>query len=785
MARIKIFDKTTQTWVYADKSFGIDGKTSIEPIEDDIPKVFFGKALPQNKTDIIMSFRYISKTKDISGYCKTKAQGNSAMGYPKKNQTVKLYKDAQCSQKLKVDFKGWGKQNKFCFKANWVDCSHARNIVCARLWGDIVSSRADYSELPEELRNSPNNGAVDGFPVKLYANGIYQGIYTLNIPKDAWMTNMDEDNPNHVVLCAETNTDGNFAETPCNFRALWEGVDENKEDYENYWSVEVGAYSDAVKNSLNALISCVKDTDDETFMATIEDHLDLQSAMDYYILQYVIFGIDGLAKNMLLYTYDGTKWFCGAYDMDTVFGASSANNYFFPYNRRVPEDCAEQYSLLWSRIEELYPEELKARYAELRYSVLSVENIINEFERFTDIISKDLYEEDGEIFPDIPSLSTNNIKQIRNYANARIGYCDTEFSLMGNQAVYIESHGNEQIDTGISGGTYASYEMKMAICDDNTPWTDFVEGGNLDGVNDYLTILTTEGPSNVLSWLTPDNAWLCYISDRADKLVTYDGTTGTLNYGGQVKVNSDRIGAGWGSTTFKVMGGCMKLYYLKMYTNGELVRDFVPMYHIVHQEFGLYDHVSGEYFSTAVGALTGEITEAQEYTYTQINYVESNGSDMIDTGISGGTNASYEMKMAVCDGNTAWAQFVSGGVNNSLLIFTTDPPSNVMQNLNQGDAWLAFMTDRDDKIVTYDGTTATLNYGGQVKANSAYAGAGWGDANFTVMGGRMKLYYLKMYTNGELVRDFVPVKRSDGVYGLFDNVSNEFIASTTGALTGA
>lgn len=49
-----------------------DAVNLVEPAEDDIPKVFFGGVLPQTKTDAIMSFRYISKTKDIRGYCKTK-----------------------------------------------------------------------------------------------------------------------------------------------------------------------------------------------------------------------------------------------------------------------------------------------------------------------------------------------------------------------------------------------------------------------------------------------------------------------------------------------------------------------------------------------------------------------------------------------------------------------------------------------------------------------------------------------------------------------------------------
>lgn len=81
---------------------------NIEPETDDIPKVFFSEAIPQTKDDSTTAFRYISKTKDISGYAEFKAQGNSSMSYPKKNMTVKMYSDEELTEKLKVDFKEWG-----------------------------------------------------------------------------------------------------------------------------------------------------------------------------------------------------------------------------------------------------------------------------------------------------------------------------------------------------------------------------------------------------------------------------------------------------------------------------------------------------------------------------------------------------------------------------------------------------------------------------------------------------------------------------------------------------
>jgi hypothetical protein len=128
----------------------------IEPHDSDIPKVFINGIIPTTKDDVNAELIYISKTLTFHSYIIIKCQGTSSMKYPKKNFTIKLFEDEARSQKKKIEFKNWGKQNKFCLKANWIDISHARNVVSARLWGDVVKSRNNYNELPELLRTSPN-----------------------------------------------------------------------------------------------------------------------------------------------------------------------------------------------------------------------------------------------------------------------------------------------------------------------------------------------------------------------------------------------------------------------------------------------------------------------------------------------------------------------------------------------------------------------------------------------------------------------------------------------------
>ncbi len=400
--------------------------SSVEPLEDDIPKVFFGGALQQTKDEAVVPFRYISKTEDISGYAEIKAQGNSSMSYPKKNQTVKLFKDAECTEKLKVDFKGWGKQNKFCFKANWIDLTHARNVVSARLWADVVKSRANYAELPELLRTTPNQGAMDGFPIKVYANGVYQGRYTLNIPKDKWAFNMDDDLDNHCVLCGENYASG------C-FRAA---ANINESD----WTDEIhDTVPTSIKTRWNEVISFVMNSTDEDFKANLGNYFDVDSLIDYHLFGLASCGFDAYGKNQLYLTYDGQKWIASMYDMDSTWGLYWNGSKFVAtdYPRTSYEDyvsgdasCSGEGNLLYNRLEALFYEKLQARWAELRNGVLTIDNVINRFERFTDIASADLVKEDyasttgGGKFTGIPSQSTNNIQQIRAYAIARLVWTD-------------------------------------------------------------------------------------------------------------------------------------------------------------------------------------------------------------------------------------------------------------------------------------------------------------------------------------------------------------------------
>lgn len=325
----------------------------------DIPKLYLQGDISEmvDKSDERnIAFTYDDGTQKVSGYAEIKIQGTSSIFYEKKNYTLKFYEDAEHDSKLKIDA-GWGPQSKYCMKANWIDRTHARNVVSAKL---VTQMQQQYGLLTD----APKNGAVDGFPVEIYSNGEFLGLYTFNIPKDEWQFNMDGDNPDHIVIGG----------------GLWEPANYflGMPDFTT-WEVEVGEESDATMEKMNRLFGFIINSTDEEFKANFDQYLDLDSVLNYYVFADVAYLRDNLGKNMLIATYDGMKWYLSLYDLDSSWGTFTDGKSLYPYQDELLDMSINN---LFARVEQCYPQELAQRYFALRSGVLSNENILKEFEAF-------------------------------------------------------------------------------------------------------------------------------------------------------------------------------------------------------------------------------------------------------------------------------------------------------------------------------------------------------------------------------------------------------------------
>lgn len=374
--------------------------SKFDPSEYNIPVLYLtGSTAAMSKdTEVTLDWAY----KDWSGSCTLKWQGSSSIAYAKKNYTIKL------DSKIEV-VDGWGAQKKYCLKANYIDHTHARNIVSAKLWSQIVASRSPSNAI---LASCPNYGAVDGFPIAIMMNGEFHGLYTWNIPKDKWTFNMG-DGEQEAVICANI-------DTPAVNMRVHSKVDGSDHELEEVTDEDNAGW---VATSLNNVIDMCVNSYGADLDTTIAQYLDWESAIDYYIFTVLMDGRDMVHKNYIMVTWNGTKWVFSAYDMDSTYGLHWDGSTLLP-----PHEGVTFESFRCNRVMELIyrfkANALKARYKKLRESVLSEYAISNAFESFGCAVPSRLLAEDSKKWPSIPSTSVNTTDQILRWLHFRLQLVD-------------------------------------------------------------------------------------------------------------------------------------------------------------------------------------------------------------------------------------------------------------------------------------------------------------------------------------------------------------------------
>lgn len=357
-----------------------------------------------------------------------KVQGASSQRYPKKNYTLKFDDDVILNN-------SWGMHEKYTLKADWVDFSHMRNEFGAFLWRKIRESRINEnvavfvdnngknlvrtaeSTLSGEIRQKYamglNLGAIDSMQVLVVINGTYHGLYSLTIPKDDWMAGMGHGS-HEAIVSAETHS------LATNFKQH-ASVDSDGNLTGNDFSVEYVKDEDNqswVSNSINSLIdSVISDSD-------VESHLDIDSAIDYLILNLINANADGIDKNWILDTWDGTKWVFAAYDMDGTLG-----NAWDGKSVVSPDFCdlsGHTSNAIFKLITTKYLQQFKERWQFLRDGVFSNSNLYTLAYNFATRIPEEILDYERKVWIDVPGTRTNNIEQITSWLPMRLNLIDAQ-----------------------------------------------------------------------------------------------------------------------------------------------------------------------------------------------------------------------------------------------------------------------------------------------------------------------------------------------------------------------
>lgn len=172
--------------------------------------------------------------------------------------------------------------------------------------------------------------------------------------------------------------------------------------------------------------------------------------------------------------------------------------------------------------------------------------------------------------------------------------------------------------------------------------------------------------------------------------------------------------------------------------------------------------------------------------YTPLAYIQSSGTQYIDTGFTPTNNSGVKVKfstsqsagcsIAACDGGwqvnsfAIWSNIMSFG-SAAKNISVSDGATHTIF-LDRGTAYLDAVQIWTATGTFTAGATLTLfclNRGGIKQEYST-----------------MKLYACQVYDNGTLIRDFYPCINASGVVGLYDIVGKQFYGNAgTGVFTGS
>lgn len=382
-------------------------------------------------------------------YIEMDIHGRTSAAFKKKNYTFDFFNDKEYSDSAKLRFGDWVSMDSFYFQGWYSDAFRGIDIIGYQLYQEIIKTRGFLKDKPykkviykdavssaTENTNTEQNLSKNalctplGFPVVLYHEGKFFGVYTVMLKKNRENFLMDKKDYKAVMLDLDSGSIvsgvkdwGSFEiRNPktliCVDGSKYDGdnpkelIDENSENYSstNKDMVNTAKTKKAILGLANAFtevqtaISENKTT--EEIKGIIESHYDIDYLIDYLIFSNVVYNVDGWGGNWQWTTWDGVKWNPNPYDLNATFGLD-------PYGILASEALT---SILSSSIATVvlkyYLEEIKTRFKYLRNNnIITVENIIGLFKTWVDRIGIDNFKNEFKVWDSTPSQRPSNLNK--------------------------------------------------------------------------------------------------------------------------------------------------------------------------------------------------------------------------------------------------------------------------------------------------------------------------------------------------------------------------------------
>lgn len=415
-------------------------------------KILVEGDLPADKTGVNMSVSFFEGTTPLFSAVGTwQVQGQSSASALKKNWKLKL-KNPDTGNKLAVKIGDWFSMTSIELKGYGTDRTLTRDCLTTELWRQIHSSDTgllapnsayDYFSSQDCGVHTSALFSTDGFPVEVYQNGNFLGLYVLRTSADIDDYLMDDSNTQHILIQpqhAYGMWSHSFNSTEWDFPSPYvKGYDTGD---------DMSQLNLDVNNSASRIINWMKDcyNGNTDLRSTIDNYLDLNSLLDYIIIVEVSGSMDSLVNNWMCGSWSATAtsgvWHLWPYDEDATWGLTSPVNGSGADAKNIGwimgnGSKADHPPGFFNTASNVFRPELRARWKNLRDSgIISSNNINSIVKGITDFINPDLMVQDlenwsltgatGSINVGL-NIEKENVSYVMNYAKERIEWIDEQW----------------------------------------------------------------------------------------------------------------------------------------------------------------------------------------------------------------------------------------------------------------------------------------------------------------------------------------------------------------------
>lgn len=411
-------------------------------------------------------------------YCKVYWQGTSSLDYIRKNYNLELYDD-DLKEFYYSPYPNAVQEYLFCLKCDYMESSHARNVGI----GNLINKYWYTSKNPAQLKNDMVQNAVQGFPMLLYINDEFMGVYNFNTDRYSNASfGYTGDNCLAYELSANSDTTAGAFITYDKTKHEGNEIDYYKRDFMCLYPPTRRAGNDTMDEIID-LVKFVDKSSDEEFVTNINNNVYFNKE---YLLRYLIYclvmgAVDSLGKNMKLATWDnGTTWYPQIYDCDTTMGLDNSGMlYYTDSSMKIQAGTYNtSSSRLWSRLIELMWADIQAEYVKMRNTYLTLDNLYScIIDNQMDLIPATYYNSDcetkylqfGALYLDV--LHGQGKQQVMEWLRARLLFLDTYMEYWTTTSEFISlragKDGLAYIDLEMFDNMYAQIKWRNTGKDDD------------------------------------------------------------------------------------------------------------------------------------------------------------------------------------------------------------------------------------------------------------------------------------------------------------------------------